>query len=189
MSQNNTVSKSRAYAMEYGTFLGIAWSIVFILYATSITKNNILLMLLSSGLLILLPILAFYLSWRYSAKSLTQSISWIQSWSFVFMMFVYASLLTGAVEFIYFKYLDNGALFQSIKDMAYDEVLFDTYKNAGMENYVLTLRESIDTILQISTIDLTLSLFNQNIFTGMLLSIPCMIIVKKMNQKSINKPS
>ena len=97
MIQNNTVSKSRAYAMEYGTFLGIAWSIVFILYATSITKNNILLMLLSSGLLILLPILAFYLSWRYSAKSPTQSISWIQSWSFVFMMFVYASLLTGAV--------------------------------------------------------------------------------------------
>lgn len=186
MSLNNNTSKSRAYAMEYGTFLGLSWSIIFLLYTTSIINNNFLLMLLSSIMHISLPLFSFYLSWRYSTKIIIQNLSWLQSWSFAFMMYVYASLLTGAVEFIYFKYFDNGALFYSIKSMAYDNDMFEIYKNAGMENYVITLRESVDAILQISTIDLTLSLFNQNIFTGMILSIPCMIIIKKLHKQNVN---
>lgn len=45
MTEQKPIMSSRAYATEYGTFLGIAWVVVFALYVLGIRGMNSLFML------------------------------------------------------------------------------------------------------------------------------------------------
>ena len=85
----------RSYSMEYGTFLGLSWGLLFLCYVESISYNNGLLMmlcLLFVGTSLLLP---FMLALRLNRKLfiIGERLSYIQGLFFSFSMFMYACLL------------------------------------------------------------------------------------------------
>lgn len=167
---------AKKFAQEYGTFLGILWSADFLLYVFGMRElNGILLFLCMLGF-ISLPLWAFYFAWRFRVKVIPDTPTFRNGMLFGIMMFIYSCLFTGAVEFVYFKYLDNGATIEAIEKLVNSTAILETYRQAGMGDMVTTIKASLDELSGLSAFDLTLALFNQNVMTTFILLLPTAFI-------------
>ena len=169
-----------AYATEYGTFLGAAWVLVFVLYVICFRTMNPLLMFVSCILFLSLPLFGFYLARRFKQQMPEDvSIGYGRAYWFCLSMMLYACLLTGVVELVYFKFLDHGAVFNSFYELMDDPATKFTYQQMGMKESLETLKESIDMVSSLSAVDLCLSLFNQNFLLSLILAIPTAFFAKR----------
>mgnify|MGYP002622701618 CR=1 FL=1 len=174
-----------AFATEYGTFLGVAWLVCFALYVGGLRTANAFLLLLAMLVLIALPALAFYLAHRYKQKLPENTkIGFPKAYWFAASMFIYATLLTGAGEFFYFKMMDHGALIGTFYDLMDDPSTLQTYRQIGMENSLTFLRDTLDQLAALSPLEMVLALFNQNIFISLILAIPTAYFARKTSPNS-----
>lgn len=178
---------SRAYAMEYGTFLGIAWVVVFALYVYGICNMNALFMFVACVSICILPFVAFYFAWRYKQHlEPGEKLPFFSAWMFSLMMFVYASLFTGAAEYIYFAYFDDGSLLGQFYSVFEDGETRRLYEQMGLSDTLNIIKDSLDDMAKLSPLDIALMLFNQNIFTTFILSVPT-AFVAALRAKSIDR--
>lgn len=177
MTDQKPIMPSRAYAMEYGTFLGVAWIAVFALYVYGILGTDALLMLFACIGFCTLPFVAFYFAWRYKQHlEPEERLPFFGAWIFVVTMFVYSCLITGAAEYFYFAYMDEGALVECFRSIVEDREVIGLYEQMGMADTWQMLKSSVDDMAGLSPLDVTLMLFNQNIFVSLILSIPAAFI-------------
>ncbi|MCM1313325.1 MAG: DUF4199 domain-containing protein [Bacteroides sp.] len=185
MTEQKPLMPSRAYATEYGTFLGIAWVVVFALYVYGVCNMEPLSMLMASVGICMLPFVAFYFAWRYKQHLEPGSkLPFFSAWIFSLMMFVYASLFTGAAEYVYFAYMDDGALlgqFYSVIDTGETK---DLYGRMGQSDLWTVIKDTLDSMSKLSPLDMALMLFNQNIFVSFILSVPTAFVA---SMKSKNR--
>lgn len=176
--QSENLSILRRFIMEYGTILGLCWVAVFLLYVVGFrTQDGIFMMLGLVGLIGLVAV-EFCLGCRLKRRSLQLGIRLTPLFSFmnIVSIFMYACLLCGCVEYIYFAYIDKGTLFDSILAMLNAPELRNTYGEMGMTEYY---KQAIDTVNELGTLsafEKTLILFNQNFFASLVLSIPVAIV-------------
>ena len=174
-----------AYATEYGTFLGLAWVLVFVLYISSFRTMHPLLMMLSCLLFVSLPLFGFYLARRFKQQMPEDvPIGYGRAYWFSLSMMLYACLLTGVAELVYFKYLDYGAVFNAFYDLLNTPGTEQTYKQMGMKDAWASLKESLDMVSSLSAVDLCLSLFNQNFLFSLILAVPTAFFAKKAPSSS-----
>lgn len=162
----------RSYSMEYGTFLGLSWGLLFLCYVESISYNNGLLMmlcLLFVGTSLLLP---FMLALRLNRKFLVigERLSYTQGLFFSFSMFMYACLLTGLATFAYFQFFDDGTLFEQLNSMFTMPELVAVYQQMGMEEQYKQMLDVLKDIEGMSAFDKALGLFNNNFIFGIAMS-------------------
>ena len=185
---NDVLSKYRlfsAYATEYGTFLGLVWVLVFILYILSFRTLHPLLMLLSCMLFVALPLFGFYLARRFKQQMPSDvPIGYGRAYWFSLSMMLYACLLTGVAELVYFKYMDHGVVFSTFYDLLNAPGTEETYKQMGMNDAWTSLKESLDMVSSLSAVDLCLSLFNQNFLLSLFLAIPTAFFAKRQINKN-----
>ena len=185
---NDMLGKYRlfsAYATEYGTFLGLAWVLVFVLYISSFRTMHPLLMLLSCLLFVSLPLFGFYLARRFKQQMPEDvPIGYGRAYWFSLSMMLYACLLTGVAELVYFKYLDHGAVFNAFYDLLNTSGTEQTYKQMGMKEAWASLKESLDMVSSLSAVDLCLSLFNQNFLFSLILAVPTAFFAKRAPSSS-----
>ena len=100
---------------------------------------------------------------------------------FSMTMFIYASLLTGGAEFLYFKTMDHGQLLNVFYTLVEDPATVDAYGKMGLGESLKTLKETVDQVAGLSPLEITLALFNQNIFFSLVMAIPTAFFAKKAN--------
>ena len=172
MAEYNKYTSTKAYAMEYGTFLGIGWIIVFALYICGLRTLNGLPLVLGMLTLVSLPAASIYLALRFKKQdACEEGISLRRSIFFSLMMHLYASLLTSVAALLYFQIMDNGAVINSMYNVINSPYAVSVYKQAGMEDVLEMGRSNLDALSQLSPLEIAFALFNQNIMVSIILSI------------------
>ncbi len=173
--------KKRAFALEYGTILGIAWTAVFAAYIYGLKNWDPIVLLLCYAGLILIAVMPFLLARRYKRMHTApeETITYGQAIHFCFLMFSYAILLTGVCQYIYFAYMDGGVLIQSLRDFMTAPETLDTMKALGNDDIKVMMETSLEQLAAISPLDITLSLFQMNITTSLVLIFLTALVMKK----------
>jgi hypothetical protein len=86
---------------------------------------------------------------------------------------MYASLLMAMAQFIYFQYIDNGLLFDTYASVIQQPEMTALLQNMlPSEDINKVINETIDTLRSITPINLTFKFLTNNLFLGLILSVP-----------------
>lgn len=176
----------RAYSMEYGTFVGLSWSALFLSYVYGVCGENALLLLICfafCGFSLLLP---FGLGIRLNRimHEDGESLSYWHGLLFSFSMFMYACLLNGLIVYGYFELFDSGEFINTLNNMLGQAEIKDTYAQLGMAEQYDEVMKMLVEINDLSSFDKALLLFNNNFMWGLFLSFVVAIPVSWKRLKS-----
>lgn len=164
---------ARAFAREYGVFLGISWCATFCFMVYGMSHFDTPTTLIGIFLYILLPFIACYLSWRFKQHlPAGEQVSTAIAFMFAFFMLINACIITAVIEFCYFKFFDGGEIIASMKALVTADDIVRQYKAMGMSQMLETMNESLDMFAGLSPFDITVYLFSNNIFTSFFLIFP-----------------
>ncbi|MCR5315312.1 MAG: DUF4199 domain-containing protein [Bacteroidaceae bacterium] len=164
---------TRDFAIEYGTVLGVIWLATFFTLMSGMTGGNILMMMLSMGLMGITLLMPLYLAWRYKQHLKSgDRVSMGMAWAFAILMFFYASVMTGAGEFVYFQYMDQGKFLDFFMNFLASPETEAQYKMIGATEFLEQSRMQLQELANLTPLDITLNLFVNNIFLSLLYSIP-----------------
>lgn len=155
-------------AMYFGTYMGLFWIFKFIFLPTGFTVP--LLQLLFILLTLFVPILGYLYARRYRNVYCHGNISFFKAFAFVVFMYLFASLLTAAAHYIYFRFIDHGYLINTY--ITEIETIKASAPTEDMKTSITQLTDALGVISSLSPLELTLQLLSQNFFYGVLLAIP-----------------
>lgn len=170
------------YAMRFGTAMGLFWIFKFILFALG--PNFSFLFLAFSLLTFAVPFLGYYYIRTYRNKICGGFISFSHAWSFTFLMYSYAALLTAVAHYVYFQFVGTDSLM-----LYYTNQMINPLLSSGNAEQIALgkqLSEIIKTFQEanLPAIQLTMQFISQNIFYCSLLAIPTALIARKQATQS-----
>ncbi|KAA6312403.1 hypothetical protein EZS27_036660, partial [termite gut metagenome] len=131
---------------------------------------------LFAGLTIGVPFMGYHYARMFRDKVCGGKIKFMQAWVFILFMYAFAALLTAAAHYTYFRYIDNGFIFDK-----YMEALESSLSISGWEGYVEQAKEVIENLRSMTPIELTTQLLSQNVFYCSILALITALSVKKTN--------
>lgn len=175
---NENLSILRKFIMEYGSILGLCWVAVFASYVYGFRTQSGLLMFLGMLMLLLLLPIEFFLGMRMKKRSVQLEIpmSFLFTYMNVLGIFMYACLLSGCMEYVYFAFIDKGELFNALNTMLTSADVEALYKQTGLNSYYKQIIGMLDELSYIPAFDKTLLLFNNSFITSLILSLPVAIV-------------
>jgi len=163
----------RAYAMEYGTFLGIAWTLVFTIYVFGFRTGNPNLFLLGFLGFMVLAFLPFLFAWRVKQMQYEgEKLGFLKAMSFSLNLFGFACIFTGICEYAYFCFFDNGELLTGFTNMFINPEMKTAYNQMGMAESYSQLSELLTQMQRLTAFEKTELLFNSNFMISLLMFIP-----------------
>lgn len=155
-----TLVQLKAFARQDGALLSLVWiaSFACLIWLTGSPLNSLLL--LSTP---------FVVGWRLIAfrdQALGGVISYRRALAYCVYVFFYASLVFALVQFLYFRFLDNGLFLGTITD-ALSQVR-PVYEQAGID--MQPIDDSLAAIKALSPIEFSFLIMMQNLFIGFALS-------------------
>ena len=170
MATKNNIYKS--YSMEYGTFVGLGWGALFLCYVGGIVTENALLTLfcLVLGLVCLLMPFGFALRMNKMLATVNEKLSYWQGLLFSFSMFMYACLMSGLIAFVYFHFMDDGALYDHLHGIITQPDMVAAYRQMGLGEAYSQMQDALAEMQRMSDFDKALLLFNNNFCFSMILS-------------------
>lgn len=157
-------------AMTYGFSLGIYWVIkyLFLIFSTKIPTLGFIYVAMTLAV----PFIAYFLTKRYKAD-IGGSISFFHAWRFGTMLYFFAALIVSLLHFTFFQFF-------APQDFMYNAAsqLVDILKNSQMDTEII---ESISK-MNISPIHLAIQGIFNNVFYGIILSIPVAAILCRNSQ-------
>ena len=177
---NFDYKQARHQAGIYGFVIGALWVASFGCYIAGLTIP------LLSHLCIILgvssPFVAAMLIRKY--KQSVGNINFWRTWWMALLIFMYATLLTAAGQYVYFRFIDNGrmlnaytTLFESVE---YQELLQQAMPNGeGKE----ILSQALELMGSMTPIELTFELMFSNLILGFILSIITALLAQIPNKK------
>lgn len=168
-TKNNTY---KSYSMEYGTFLGLGWGATFLCYVEGVSTGNALLIFLCFMLFAVCFVMPFFFAMRLNRKhaAIGEKLSYLQGLFFSFSMFMYACLMSGLIVFAYFKWLDDGTLYEQLNSMVTLPEMVETYQQMGMSEQYAQMVDMLRQVNEMSEWEKTLGIFNNNFFFGIIMS-------------------
>ena len=172
------------YAMLFGAYLGVYWIIGSALFPLGFTIPFLLLLFI--GFVIGGPFVGYYYAKNYRNRVCGGSISFSHAWVFTSLTYVFASLLAAAAHYIYFRFIDQGFLVDTYTRMV-DELFSQGGPTVtGMEIYKEQMEQACEQLSSLTPIEITMQLFSNNIFWGILLAIPTGLCVMKKKRTADN---
>ncbi len=160
-------------AMQYGTYLGIFWAIMYILLFKFPTSA--ILSTLSMAMLIGSPFLACRMAINYRRKECDNCIKFPQAWTFLFCMYICATLFSAMTNYIFFNIIDQGAFLMDFNNMLSQIIEAPEIQEATRVQF-----EKIqDTLSQLTVNDIIWQLLNNNIFNSLILPPAIALFVRK----------
>ncbi len=161
------------YAMHFGTYMGIFWTLKFALFPLGFKIP--FLMLLFICLTAAVPFMGFAYVKSYRDKICGGAINFGHAFIFTVFMYMFASLLASVPHYIYFQFIDNGYALEAYTDSFNQlrEVLTFTED----ENEMLT--NLLEETKLLNPINITLQLLSSDIFYCSILALPTALFVKK----------
>lgn len=156
-------------AMSYGLAMGIFWVIkyLFLIFGYSIPALNTIYI----GLSLAVPFIAYYLTKRYR-QDIGGNISFFHAWRFGTMLYLFAALIVSLEHFIFFQFIAPA-----------DFLVNTMTQTVNLLKGTLISSEVIDAISQTNLTPIHMAIqgvFN-NIFYGIILSIPVAVILCRNN--------
>lgn len=161
-------------AMTYGLAMGIYWVIKYIIFifSTSTPSLNVVYWLMT----IAVPFIAYYLTKRYR-QDIGGSISFFHAWRFGTMLYFFAAMIVSLEHFIFYQFIASPDFVANAMSQV-TEALKDSTVNT----------EIIDSLskIRISPIQMAIQGIFNNVFYGIILSIPVAALVRKSNIVNIS---
>lgn len=153
------------YAMSYGLALGIYWVVkyIFLILGYRMTSMIYVYEMLS----IAVPFIAYYLTDKYR-KDIGGKISFFHAWRFGIMLYFFAALIVSIEHFIFYEFIAPKDFIANMMNQA-----VALFKNMNMDSKIVDSLGSIN----ISPIHMVIQSIFNNIFYGIILSIPVAAIV------------
>lgn len=157
-------------AMTYGLAMGIFWVIkyLFLIFSSTIPSLNLIYLALT----MLVPFIAYYLTKRYR-QDVGGRISFFHAWRFGTMLYFFAALIVALEHFVFFQFIAPpdflaNSVNQVVEVLKESQVSTEVIETVGRTNFT-----PIHMAIQ--------GIFN-NIFYGIILSIPVAAIVCRNNE-------
>ena len=111
------------YAMRFGTYMGLFWIFKFIFLPIGFSIP--LLQLLFILMTLFVPVLGYIYARRYRNQHHEGYLSFTQAFSFCFLMYLFASILTALAHYVYFRFIDQGYLLNTFRRTTYQQFRCD----------------------------------------------------------------
>lgn len=162
------------YAMLFGTYMGIFWILKFSLFPLGLRIP--ILSFLFIILTLCVPFIGYYYARLYRNQACNGVIGFGHAWLFTIFMYMFASLLAAVIHYIYFQFIDQGFILNTIEEQ------LSIIAHSGIPNIdesIKIYREAIEQTRSMTTIDITMQLISTNVFWGIILGIPTALFVTK----------
>lgn len=167
-------------AMNMGAVVGLYYIGKFCLFPLSLYST--LAAMLFLGLTLMVPFLVYRLTKLYRDRYMGGSIGFTQAFVFAMLIMAFGSLLAAAAHYIYFAYIDGGAMAGALESSIAQLSAIDlgTLEGAeGAENAIAQLNEYIELMrttaaqLQAMTpIEMTMGMMSNNISWAIVIALP-----------------
>ena len=169
MISPDTLIQLKAFARQDGLLLALFWTASFAMtmMAPQSIWGNVLAMATP-----------FFMGWRttlFRDGALDGVISFRRAAAHGIYSVFYASLVFALVQYVYFRFLDNGTFMGIMSDGV--KVIENLYKQQGLNTSEIT--QSLETMRSISPVQWAFMLMLQNITIGSLLALPVAAFCKR----------
>lgn len=161
------------YAMEYGVYFGLYLIVKFVL--TTFSLQSIMANFASEVLLIAIPFFLYFIM-RHYKKQEGGNARFSQLWMFGIFLFFFASLLSGVVEYVYYRYI-NPAYIEAQMAAVLD--LVEKMMQAQNSETLQMMRDGLAKGGAPSPIEMVFQTIWANVFFGSLLSIIVALIISR----------
>ena len=158
--------------MRYGTAMGIFWTLKFVLFPMGM-KMPLLLMLFFL-LTLAVPVMGYLFARRFRDQECGGVIGYGRALMFTAFMYMFASLFTAIIHYVYFRYIDNGLIVGTYYDMLNQLAAGAT---GDLEASIAQLREALDIVSNLSPVEISLQLISQDIFYCLIIAFPTALLV------------
>lgn len=131
------------YAMRFGTYMGLFWIFKFIFLPIGFSIP--LLQLLFILMTLFVPVLGYIYARRYRNQYHEGNFSFTQAFSFCFLMYLFASILTALAHYVYFRFIDQGYLLNTYLDQ------LETIKDSVTGDMKISVEQLIGSLNVISS--------------------------------------
>ena len=163
------------YATFCGTLMGLFWLAKFTLIPLGIVMP--LLMMLFQALPVCVPFIGYAMARNYRNHYRAGVISFGEAWLFLFLTFLYASLLTAMGYYIYFRFIDGGFILNSLEEMVNEFV--SSLPQLQREQMSTQMRELINAQRSLTPITIALQQMSQNLMMGAIMALLIAPFVKR----------
>lgn len=174
MSKKENRAEYNQAAMKGGTILGIIWIAATASYIGGL--NNPILLFLSMILAFASPFYAGAFAIKFRKNECMNTMTFLQAWLFVMIMYICASLLLAIVHYIYFAFIDNGYLAQIFIENANNVLEQDALLTAEGITQIETAKKLIQTI---TPTEWSISFLSMNLMTATFLAPVTALFVRK----------
>ena len=178
-------------AMNFGAVVGLYYIVKFCLFPLSLHSTMAALLFL--GLTLVVPSLVFMLVKRYRDQYCQGRLEFVRAWAFSVLVMGFGSLLAAAAHYIYFAYIDGGAmvgaLMQSIEQLqgidlsALEGGDADADALAQFGQYVEMMKQTAEQLQGMSAIEITMGMLSNNFSWSIVLSLPIALIISMRKTK------
>ena len=174
------------YAMNFGAVVGLYYIGKFCLFPLSLYSTMAALLFL--GLTAVVPFLIYRLVKRYRDRYCGGVMDFSRAFAFSMLVMAFGSLLAAAAHYIYFAFIDGGAmigaLVQSIEQLRSVDLSAVEGANADamaqFNQYIEIMQQTVAQLQAMSPIDITMGMLSNNVSWSVILSLPIALIVKKL---------
>lgn len=173
------------YAMNFGAVTGIYYICKFCLFPLSLRSGMAGLLFL--GLTLAVPFLIYQLARRYRDQYCDGQLDFSRAFLFTMLTMSFGSLLAAAAHYIYFAFIDGGAMMNTLTQNLEQLQSIDLNNLEGanadaitqFNKYIEAMQQTMAQLRAMSPIDITMGMLSNNVSWSVILSLPIALIVKK----------
>lgn len=173
---NEHRNRLTACATWYGTLMGLFWIAKFLLVPLGMSAS--FLMFLFLGLSLCVPYVGFCMARSYRNRYCAGMIAFGEAWMFLFLVYIYASLLTALGYYIYFRFIDGGYMLNTLEEMVND-LLRTMPTSDGKLEMKRQMSGIIEGMRALSPITIAVQQMSQNLLLGALMALLTAPFVKR----------
>ena len=179
-------------AMNFGAVVGLYYIGKFCLFPLSL--HSTMASLLFLGLTLMVPVFVYRLVKRYRDLYNGGEIGFSQAFAFAMLTMSFGELLAAAAHYIYFAYIDGGAmvgaLVQSVESLQNVDLGELEGVNADaitqFHQYIGLMQQTIQQLQAMTPIDMTLGMLSNNLSWSIIVSLPIALFVKNLKSTIYN---
>ena len=164
----------KAFARIDGAKLACLWVVSFACYVGGLSRPS--LTLVSLVLAVLTPFVSARMLRHFRDDALEGAISLGRGWGYVVFLFLYASLLFAAAQFVYFAYLDKGFFAGALSQLLTSPENAAALSQAGLASM---MTEALGALATMRPIDLVLNILTTNLLIGCIVGLPVALAMKR----------
>ena len=171
-------------AMNFGAVVGLYYIVKFCLFPLSM--HSTIAALLFLGMTIVVPLLVGLLTMRYRDLHCGGQIRFTQAFAFSALIMCFGALLVAAVHYIYFAYIDNGAVVAAVAQSTemLQDIDIESVEGVGTDTitqynqYIELMQQTMQQLQAMSPIDITMGMLSSNVSWSFIISLPIALFTR-----------